>query len=743
MTATPIVCRLIPIEEDYVADKIAVELPDKETVILGRNATTGIKDKRLSRHQVEVTANAAKKTLKCKQLGSNPCLINKEILAHGEEDDLHDGGALNLLLGRFQYKVEFVENPVSTTASINDLKDEKSTCASPAERSNNGDGAEKEDQPESAPKSQKRPFSEDTPSSDTQSLAKRSKLEKSTTGNGESVDDKLAALRKQAEKYEKKKMTSPQKSKAVADSTTRPVVQKEAEKLKQGGASKEAEWLEKGSLVVYDSGGVRPGNWIAGFDMDGTIITTQSGKVFPTSIADWRILYPQVPGKLKKLVADGYKIVFITNQLGVGRGKVSLSDMKKKVTNIIKKVGVPVQVLMSTGPGLYRKPAIGMWDYLLSGGNDGISVDTVTSFFVGDAAGRPVDWQPKKKKDFSCSDRLFALNIGLRFFTPEEYFLGHKKAKFSLPTFDPRRVNTDAPLLNPSTAELPSSKQEVLLLVGYPASGKSTFVEQHLLPHNYVHVNRDKMGTWQKCVSASNAALNRGKSVVVDNTNPDMEARQRYIECAKRAKVRCRCFVFNVTLEQAKHNERVRYIECAKRAKVRCRCFVFNVTLEQAKHNERVRYIECAKRAKVRCRCFVFNVTLEQAKHNERVRYIECAKRAKVRCRCFVFNVTLEQAKHNERVRYIECAKRAKVRCRCFVFNVTLEQAKHNERFRQMTDSGKNHATIKDMVFYGYRNKYIEPSMKEGFDEVAKVNFIPKFDNEKDRQLYTMFLMEK
>jgi len=52
-------------------------------------------------------------------------------------------------------------------------------------------------------------------------------------------------------------------------------------------------------------------------DIDGTIITTQSGKVFPKDIHDWKILYPEVPGKLKKLSQDGFKIVFITNQAGI------------------------------------------------------------------------------------------------------------------------------------------------------------------------------------------------------------------------------------------------------------------------------------------------------------------------------------------------------------------------------------------------------------------------------------------
>ena len=31
----------------------------------------------------------------------------------------------------------------------------------------------------------------------------------------------------------------------------------------------------------------------------------------------------------------------------------------------------------------------------------------------------------------------FALNAGLKFYAPEEYFLGHKKATFNMPEFDP------------------------------------------------------------------------------------------------------------------------------------------------------------------------------------------------------------------------------------------------------------------------------------------------------------------
>jgi len=65
------------------------------------------------------------------------------------------------------------------------------------------------------------------------------------------------------------------------------------------------------------------------------------------------------------------------------------------------------------------------------------------------------------------------------------------------------------------------------------------------------------LGTWQKCLAAAIEAFPKGKSVVVDNTNPDRESRQRFIDAAKKAKLPCRCFIMLTTFEHAKHNERV------------------------------------------------------------------------------------------------------------------------------------------------------------------------------------------
>uniref|UniRef100_A0A8C0E397 Polynucleotide kinase 3'-phosphatase n=1 Tax=Balaenoptera musculus TaxID=9771 RepID=A0A8C0E397_BALMU len=282
-------------------------------------------------------------------------------------------------------------------------------------------------------------------------------------------------------------------------------------------------WESFQKLLVFTAPGVKPRGKVAGFDLDGTLITTRSGKVFPTGPSDWRILYREITQKLWELAAEGYK------------------------------------VLVATHAGLYRKPVIGMWDHLQEQANEGVPISIGDSVFVGDAAGRPANWAPgRKKKDFSCADRLFALNLGLPFATPEEFFLKWPMARFELPAFDPRTVSCSGPLCLPESSSLLSSDPEVVVAVGFPGAGKSTFLQEHLVSAGYIHVNRDTLGSWQRCVTMCEAALKQRKRVVIDNTNPDVQSRARYIKCARDAGVPCRCFLFSATLEQARHNNRFR-----------------------------------------------------------------------------------------------------------------------------------------------------------------------------------------
>lgn len=62
--------------------------------------------------------------------------------------------------------------------------------------------------------------------------------------------------------------------------------------------------------------------------MDGTLIKTKSGRVFPKTIDDWQIAYSEVPGMLKSLHEDGYKIVIFTNQGGISKGRMTTKEFK-------------------------------------------------------------------------------------------------------------------------------------------------------------------------------------------------------------------------------------------------------------------------------------------------------------------------------------------------------------------------------------------------------------------------------
>ncbi|XP_076268028.1 polynucleotide kinase 3'-phosphatase [Rhynchophorus ferrugineus] len=302
-------------------------------------------------------------------------------------------------------------------------------------------------------------------------------------------------------------------------------------------------------MLIYTPGNCEGRNKIAGFDIDGTIIKTKSGARFPTNMDDWTWYLGDVKNQLRKVYEEKYKVVFFTNQFGLRNDNTKIKDFKKKIENILKSLNLPVQVFIAIGKKHFRKPRTGMWDCLLNKKNNDISIDINQSFFVGDAAGREKNWAPKRNKDHSCADRLFAMNIGLKFYTPEEYFLKQKPVPFKMPEFDPR-IDTS----NLMYPDVSYPKQHVVLMVGGPGSGKSNFVKGSLIPKGYIHISRDQLGSWQKCVKEMEDALAQKKNVVIDNTNVDKETRSRFIQVAKKLNVDTRCFVMDVTVTQMRHN---------------------------------------------------------------------------------------------------------------------------------------------------------------------------------------------
>jgi len=305
-------------------------------------------------------------------------------------------------------------------------------------------------------------------------------------------------------------------------------------------------------LMYLDGPDIVASEKIAGFDMDGCLIVTKSGKTFATGPTDWKLFSNKVASKMTSLHADGYKVVVFTNQAGIEKKKTSPDDIKAKISAIREELGFPFQMFVSTGENVFRKPSTEMWTFMAEKCNDGKVVDTDKSFFVGDAAGRIKNWAPGKKKDFSCSDRKFAVNVGIRFLTPEEFFHGEKVCtKFEWGAIDPSSVLKNSQTTDYST--IASELQELVILVGLPASGKSTFARSHLATKGYVVVSRDELKSQEKCLSRCSEALKSKKSVVVDNTNPSRESRKPFTDMAKGHGLPVRCFHMQTSKELAEH----------------------------------------------------------------------------------------------------------------------------------------------------------------------------------------------
>ena len=226
---------------------------------------------------------------------------------------------------------------------------------------------------------------------------------------------------------------------------------------------------------------------VAAFDLDWTL-TFNECHLFPKEAHDIQIL-PNRKEILEDLITKGYTIAIFTNQFA--KSKSEKIKKCERIKTFLLKLNLPVFIYISTDKDDYRKPNIGMWNIFSK------NMNIKELIFVGDALGRP--------SDFSDSDKLFGENIKAKIYSPEDFF-----GISSIPNFQ--------------------IKKELVVYIGMPGCGKSTYYSKNLSEH--IHIEQDKIGSRPKLIKQLDKSFLTGKSIVVDSTNPSQEKRQEYYDKA-------------------------------------------------------------------------------------------------------------------------------------------------------------------------------------------------------------------
>lgn len=251
-------------------------------------------------------------------------------------------------------------------------------------------------------------------------------------------------------------------------------------------------------FVILNINGATFRDKMIGLDYDWTLVNPKEGRTFPKSVDDWTWFNSSVPNKIKEYYDNNFMVVIFTNQ--------SKEWKCEQIKMVAEQLKVPLFVAIAMKKEIY-KPNTFLYEKLF----EDATLNKNESLFIGDALGR--------KNDFSDSDKVFAENIGIKYFPPEEIFIDQTIDFTKLP-------------------ELTSSEPEIIIMVGYPGSGKSTVAKNIT---NYVWIEGDVYKTSSKMIKKATELVKDRKSVIFDATNSSIKKRNEYIQFAKKYGYKVKC----------------------------------------------------------------------------------------------------------------------------------------------------------------------------------------------------------
>lgn len=285
---------------------------------------------------------------------------------------------------------------------------------------------------------------------------------------------------------------------------------------------------------------------LAAFDLDQTLFMPKEGRRFPRDQNDWQFFHPSVKAKLRSLQEqDGFTLTVFSNQFGLMASNKRMEVFKKRLESFALNLKLPFVAYFATKRDHCRKPLTGMFERFLKD----LSVESVdyeASFYVGDAAGRVKGWKHSSSADHSDCDRKFAINCGLKFYTPEQFFLGEAEVsqqhwKYSYDPKDFLSSNDHDDFRHRLRSS--SEESDVVLIVGGPSAGKTHFSEKYFGDHLLVDLSKTVLFAKKK--ESIHEALQKSSRIVIEGRFSNAKERQHVIQIAKEEGQKVRCFVLS------------------------------------------------------------------------------------------------------------------------------------------------------------------------------------------------------
>ena len=255
---------------------------------------------------------------------------------------------------------------------------------------------------------------------------------------------------------------------------------------------------------------------LALFDFDSTLIkfNPSSSRSSPSSSRSSGndLLFPNIPDFLKQIKG---RIVVLSNQYGIATNNTTHAEVQRQMYEFRLQVNVSIDFYYATEKDSYRKPMTDMIDLMREHGISGRIL-----FYCGDAAGR--------KGDHSNTDFLFAHNLKIPFYTPENLF--NSVPNFVQPAVT-EKSDTVGILEKTIFAEVfEDPVPKIVVMIGPQGSGKS-LNSRLFVDKDFVYVNRDTQN--KRMLSILQNAIHARQNIVTDNTHPSIESRIPYLDAKK------------------------------------------------------------------------------------------------------------------------------------------------------------------------------------------------------------------